>query len=603
MREKWILETKRGDFNGLAKKLQVPPLLIKCMINRGIESEEQMRKFLYGTLEDLHNPLSMKDMDRAVELVKKAREQETKLAIASDFDCDGIFSGYLLWKGFTRIGIDSKIFTPDRVQEGYGLNERIIREAKEEGRTFLVTCDNGIAANAEVALAKEQGMTVLVTDHHEVQEELPAADAVLDMKQEGETYPFSGLCGCGVAYKLICALYDEYNIPTEEKEELLVYVAIATVADVMELVDENRILVKYGLKLLSHTSHVGLRALLEVQGLAGKELNGGHIGFVIGPCFNAAGRIATVDKSFALLMETDYERALEKAEELKEINESRKRMTEEGAERAYELVEQRLIKSGKLPPVLILSLSSIHESLAGIIAGRVKERYHHPVIVFTDTEEGVVKGSGRSIEAYHMFQQLLVCKDLMLRFGGHKMAAGMTLKKENLPELDRRLNEAADLIEEDFRPVIRIDAAMPVGFVTEHLVKEFARLEPFGVANPKPVFAEQHFRILYGRRLGKEGKVLKLKVQNEKGSKMDAVLFRDVDAFEAFVCEQWGENELRRMYEGRENILDIAFTYYPSVNEYNGNKTVQIQIISYCHVAGTVNDTVQGQAEYGANKK
>lgn len=585
MREKWILETKQGDFNGLAEKLQVPPLLIKCMINRGIESEDEMRRFLYGTPEDLHNPLLMKDMNRAVEIVKRAQEQGNKLAIASDFDCDGIFSGYLLWKGFTRIGIDSKIYTPDRVQEGYGLNERIIREAQGDGRTVLVTCDNGIAANAEVALAKEQGMTVLVTDHHEVQEELPPADAVLDIKQAGETYPFAGLCGCGVAYKLICALYDEYGIPAEEKEELLAYVAIATVADVMELLDENRIFVKYGLKLLSGTSHVGLRALLEVQGLAGKELNGGHIGFVIGPCFNAAGRIATVDKAFALLMETDEKKALKKAEELKEINESRKRMTEEGAEEAYELVEHKLAQTGKLPAVLPLKLCGVHESLVGIIAGRVKERYHHPVIVFTDTEDGLVKGSGRSIESYHMFQKLLCCKDLMLRFGGHKMAAGMTLREESLPELERRLNEAAELTEEDFCPVVRIDAAMPVGFVTEHLVEEFAMLEPFGVANPKPVFAEQHFRIISGRRLGKERNVLKLKVQNEKGSRIDAVLFRDIDAFEAFVCEQWGKKELDRMYEGRENELDIAFTYYPLLNEYNGMKTVQIQIISYCRVA------------------
>lgn len=585
MQEKWILETKQGDFNGLAKKLQVPPLLIKCMINRGIESEDEMRRFLYGTPDNLHNPLLMKDMDRAVELVKRARERGDKIAIASDFDCDGIFSGYLLWKGFTRIGIDSKIYTPDRVQEGYGLNERMIREAQGDGRTVLVTCDNGIAANAEVALAKEQGMTVLVTDHHEVQEELPPADAVLDIKQAGETYPFAGLCGCGVAYKLICALYDEYGVPAEEKEELLVYVAIATVADVMELLDENRIFVKYGLKLLSATSHVGLRALLAVQGLAGKELNGGHIGFVIGPCFNAAGRIATVDKAFALLMEADEKEALKKAEELKEINKSRKKMTEEGAEEAYEMVEQKLAQEGKLPAVLLLKLSGVHESLVGIIAGRVKERYHHPVIVFTDAEDGLIKGSGRSIESYHMFRKLLCCKDLMLRFGGHKMAAGMTLREENLPELERRLNETAELTEEDFHPVVRIDAAMPVGFVTEHLVDEFAKLEPFGVANPKPVFAEQHFRIISGRRLGKERNVLKLKVKNEKGSRIDAVLFRDIDMFEDFVCKEWGRQELERMYEGRENELDIAFTYYPVMNEYNGMKTVQIQIISYCRVA------------------
>lgn len=584
MREKWILETKQGDFNGLAKKLQVPPLLIKCMINRGIDSEDKMRKFLYGSTKDLYNPRLMKGMEQAVELVKEAGEKGKKIAIASDFDCDGIFSGYLLWKGFSRIGIDSKIYTPDRVQEGYGLNERIIQEALEENRTFLVTCDNGIAANKEVELAKEKGMTVLVTDHHEVQEELPPADVILDIKQEGETYPFQGLCGCGVAYKFICALYDEYNIPSEEKEELLIYTAIATVADVMELLDENRIIVKTGLQLLARTSHAGLRALLEVQGLAGRELNAGHIGFILGPCFNAAGRIATVDKSFSLLMETDYDRALEKAEELKEINESRKEMTEEGAEQAYRQVEEKKEK-GKMPAVLILLLEGIHESLAGIIAGRVKERYHHPTIVFTYTEEGMVKGSGRSIEAYDMFCSLLCCKDLMVRFGGHKMAAGMTLQKENLPELDRRLNEVAALTEEDFRPVVKIDAAMPIGFITGHLIEEFSRLEPFGVANPKPVFAEQHFRILQGRRLGKEKNVLKLKVQNDKGSKIEAVLFREADDFDEFVRQQWGEGELRRMYEGRENELDVAFTYYPMVNEYNGTTTLQIQIVSYCHVA------------------
>ncbi|MCH5251827.1 MAG: single-stranded-DNA-specific exonuclease RecJ [Lachnospiraceae bacterium] len=584
MREKWILETKKGDFEGLAKELGVTPLLARCMINRGLSEVSEMKQYLYGTLEDLHNPRLLKDMDVAVELLLEAREKKKHIAIASDFDCDGIFSGYILWKGFTRLGIDSRIYTPDRVQEGYGLNERIVEQALAENRTVLVTCDNGIAANPQIEYAKEKGMTVIVTDHHEVQTELPAADAVIDPKREEDTYPFDGLCGGGVAYKLVCALYDACGIPEEEMKEFLEYVAIATVADVMELREENRILVKYGLAALSRTKNIGLRALLEVQGLTGKKINAGHIGFILGPCFNAAGRIATVEESFSLLMETDWERALQKAEQLKKINESRKAMTEEGAKQALALLEARKEKEGRLPSVCILLLPDTHESLVGIIAGRIKERYGHPVIVFTRAGDGLVKGSGRSIEAYHMFDELMKCKDLMERFGGHKMAAGMTLPEEKLEELERRLNENAVLTEEDFRPVIRIDAPMPIGYVTERLIEEFEKMEPFGVGNPKPVFAEQHFHILRGQRLGKEKNVLKLRVENEKGSQCDALCFGQAEEFEEFVKKQWGEQELNRMYEGRENKLDVALTYFPSVNEYQGMRSIQIQITGFCRI-------------------
>ena len=320
MREKWIVETKKGDFNGLSAKLKVSPLAVRCLMNRGVESEQEMREFLYGTLDDLHDPFLMKGMDEAVREIVKAKEQGRKVAIASDFDCDGIFSAYILWKGFQKIGLDSEIFTPDRVKEGYGLNRRIVDEALAGGRDFLVTCDNGIAANEEVDYAKKLGMTVIVTDHHEVQEQMPNADAILDPKRDDETYPFRGLCGAGVAFKLICALYDAQQVPAEAKDELLEYAGIATVADVMELQGENRILVKYGLKALSHTKNIGLRALLKVQELEDKQITAGHIGFILGPCFNAAGRIATVAESFSLLMEEDEEKALEKAERLKEIN-------------------------------------------------------------------------------------------------------------------------------------------------------------------------------------------------------------------------------------------------------------------------------------------
>lgn len=579
MRERWIVQTKKADFNALSNEFGVSPLVIRCMVNRGLEEKEEMWRYLNGALDDMYDPTSMMGIVRAVELLQQAKEKENKIGIASDFDCDGIFSGYILYKGLERIGLESKIYTPDRIKEGYGLNERIVDEARESGVSVLVTCDNGIAANEAVAYAKEQGMTVIITDHHEVQETMPPADAIVDPKQEGETYPFIGLCGAGVAFKLVCALYDAYGVPQEEKNQLLEYVAVATVADVMELKDENRILVKYGLKALEKTSNVGLQALMEVQGLRGRKLNGGHIGFILGPCFNAAGRIATVADSFALLMETNYEEALQKAQHLKALNESRKAMTEEGAQQAFAMLED-----SSLDDVIVLLLPDVHESLVGIIAGRVKEKTGHPVIIFTRTEEGVVKGSGRSIEAYHMFNELLACKDLMTRFGGHKMAAGMTLPADNLSELRKRLNANSMLREVDFQPVVNIDAAMPIGYATEKLLDEFERMEPFGVGNPKPLFAEQHFRILRGQRLGKGKNVLKMRVQNQVGSQIDALLFHGVEEFEQFVIENFGREELNRMYEGRENDIDVAFTYFPIMNEYGGNRMIQIQVSGYCRI-------------------
>jgi single-stranded-DNA-specific exonuclease len=583
VREKWILETKKADFNRMADELGVHPIVVRCMVNRGLQTVEEMKKYLHGTKADLYDSFLMKDMNVAVQLIRNAGNHGEKIAIASDFDCDGIFSGYILWTAFQKIGLDARIYTPDRIQEGYGLNRRIVDEALADGRRILVTCDNGIAALEEITYAKEAGMTVIITDHHEVQEKMPDADAILDPKRENETYPFDGLCGAGVAFKLIAALYQQYHIVESEVWKLLPYVAVATVADVMELRGENRILVKEGLAMLPAVENPGLRALIEVQNLLGKNLNAGHIGFILGPCFNAAGRIATVEESFALLMETDMEKARKQAIHLKEINESRKAMTEAGEKEALRVLSVRGDEKS-LPPVLVIFLPDIHESLAGIIAGRVKERYHHPAIVFTRTEEGIVKGSGRSIEAYDMFAELMKCKDLMIRFGGHKMAAGMTLREKDLPELERRLCGESALTEEDFCRVIRIDAAMPVGYATEHLLNEFSRMEPFGVGNPKPVFAEQHFRVLRGQRLGKERNVLKLLVENTKGSRCDAMLFRGIDMFEAFVVQEWGEGELRRMYEGRENRLDIAFTYYPELNEFRGKRTIQMHIAGYCHV-------------------
>lgn len=563
----------------MAERYGISPVTARCMVNRGICREDEMDTYLKAGLEKLHSPWLFADMDKAVQIILEHKAGCG--AIASDFDCDGIFSAFILNKGFETCGIKSRIFTPDRIEEGYGLNRRIVDEAAAEKASFLITCDNGIAALDEVRYARERGLPVIVTDHHEIQKELPEADAVVDPKREDCSYPFKGLCGAGVAFQLISALYEKMGISLEKREELLEYAAIATVADVMELQGENRVLVKAGLRRLRETKNVGLRALLQVQGLSGRDIKAYHIGFVLGPCFNAAGRINTVEKAFALLKETDSRKALELAEELKEINETRKQMTEEAAEAAFELLEQ----GGKTDqPVYILHLPECHESLVGIVAGRIKEAYHHPVIVFTSVGEGLVKGSGRSIESYHMFEGLMGCSDLMVRFGGHRMAAGMTMRQENLPELERRLNEKTSLQPEDFIPVLNIDVPLPVGHVSEKLIEDLETLEPFGCGNPKPVFAEQHFRILRAARRGKRANVLTMKVANETGTTIDAICFDDIDGFEKLIRQEWGDEELEKLYAGKENAVDIGLAYYPSVNEYGGFRTLQIVVTDFCRI-------------------
>lgn len=579
MKKRWMLQTKPGDFRGIAERYGISPVTARCMVNRGICGEEEIDTYLKGGLEKLHSPWLFTDMDKAVQIILDHREGCG--AIASDFDCDGIFSAFILKKGFETCGIGSRIYTPDRIGEGYGLNRRIVDEAAAEKVSFLITCDNGIAALEEVRYAGELGIPVIVTDHHEVQEALPEADAVVDPKREDCPYPFKGLCGAGVAFQLVGALYEKMGIDPEKREELLEYAAIATVADVMELQGENRVLVKAGLRRLGETKNAGLRALLEVQGLSGREVKAYHIGFVLGPCFNAAGRINTVEKAFALLEETDTRRALELAEELKEINETRKQMTEEAAREAFELLEQ----SGKKDqPVYILHLPECHESLVGIVAGRIKEAYHHPVIVFTSVGEELVKGSGRSIESYHMFEALMACSDLMIRFGGHRMAAGMTLRQKDLPELERRLNEKAGLQPEDFVPVLNIDVPLPVGYISEKLIEDLETLEPFGCGNPKPVFAEQHFRILRAAKRGRHANVLTMKVANETGTVIDAICFDDIDGFEKLICQEWGAAELEKLYAGEENAVDIGLAYYPSLNEYGGFRTLQIVVTDFCRI-------------------
>lgn len=572
-----MVQTKRADFNGLAKELGVSPVSVRIMRNRGMETKEAMERYLYGTLDGLYDGGRMKNMGEAVALLIKKLQEEKRIRIIGDYDIDGVCASYLLLTGLRRaereLGkitgpagssrIDYEI--PDRVRDGYGINEAIIRQAAADGVDTLVTCDNGIAAAKEISLAKELGMTVVVTDHHEVPVEeerqiLPPADVVVDPKQEGETYPFREICGAVVAYKLVEKLYEASGVPREEWRELLEFAAIATVGDVMRLQDENRILVKYGLKQMARTRNLGLRKLVEKTGLDITDLSAYHIGFVIGPCLNAGGRLQTAKAALRLFLSEDEAEAERLAEELKELNDIRKDMTKKGEDEAIAQVETQYMED----KVLVVFLPDCHESLAGIIAGRVREHFHKPSIVLTRSGD-MVKGSGRSIEPYHMFRELTKVRELLPKFGGHPMAAGLSIKEEDVPEFRRRLNENAVLTEEDFIPRVWIDVPMPLEYVTEGLVEELKRLEPFGQGNEKPLFAQKGLMIRSLRVLGKNRNVVKLGLVTDTGLSMDGLLFGDGDAFQ-------------RELAGKDRI-DIV--YYPDINEYNGNRTLQAVIRNY----------------------
>ena len=590
MRERWRVYGKKADFNRIAQTFHISPVTARIIRNRDVDGEDAIRRYLYGTVEDLYDPRRMKDMGKAADLVEEAVRNGVKIAISSDFDVDGIFSGMILLEGILRIGGEASVYTPDRVKEGYGLNDRIVEEAHSEGYGMILTCDNGIAAAEPILRAKELGMTVVVTDHHEVpytleesgerRYHLPAADAVVDHKQEDCPYPFKKLCGAGVTYKLIQILYERFGVEREELYRLLEYAAIATVADVMDLEGENRIIVREGLRRLGATKNLGLQALMEVNGMDPKHLTAYHIGFIIGPCFNAAGRLETVKMAFDLLKAKTREEATARAETLKELNDSRKNMTQKGVEQAVEVIEQSPWKQDK---ILLVRLHGCHESLVGIIAGRIREKYYKPVFVFTDAEEGI-KGSGRSIEGYHMFDGLMQCQDLLERFGGHAMAAGLSLKEENLEPLRKRLNDACTLTQEELTPLVQIDVPMPLSYITEELIEEFKLLEPFGKGNTKPIFAQQHFQIAKGSIIGKNKNVMKFQVIGQDNTAMEALYFGDLDDLIQLIKTEYGEEQFERMMEGRRNDVDLAFTYYPSVNEFRGRRSLQIVIQNYCRI-------------------
>ena len=566
-KEIWMLQTKRADFNGLAMRLGVSPVAVRIMRNRGLLDEREMRKYLYGTLDDLYDPRQMKGMETAAGIIEKKLIEGKKIRIIGDYDIDGVCSTYILLKGFHRAAgngqIDYEI--PDRIRDGYGINESIIRQAAEDGIDTLVTCDNGIAALKEISIAKQLGMTDVVTDHHEVPVDaygqiLPPADAVVDPKQDGETYPYHEICGAVVAWKLINVIYEDLEIPEHEWMELLEFAAIATVGDVMKLQDENRLIVKYGLKKIGSTKNTGLRMLVEKNNLDINNLSAYHIGFVIGPCLNAGGRLKSAKIALRMLLEQDPDRVSGLADELKELNDVRKDMTARGETEAIEQVE-RFYMSDK---VLVVFLPECHESLAGIIAGRLREHFHKPSFVLTRGEQSA-KGSGRSIEAYHMYQGLCEVSDLLVKFGGHPMAAGLSIEESDIDEFRRRLNENAKLTEDDFVPQIWIDVPMPFEYVNEKIVDEVKGLEPFGQGNEKPLFAQKSLTIRNVRVLGKNRNVVKMNLVTNTGHPFDGLLFADGDRF---LEEQTGQNT-------------IDMIYYPDVNEYNGTRTLQAIIKNY----------------------
>ena len=591
-KERWRLYAKKADFAAISKEYGINQVTARIMRNRGVETKEEIESYLKGDLDYLSDPALMKDADKAASLLEAAIANNELIAISSDFDNDGIFSGLLLKEAIIELGGRAAIFTPNRVMEGYGVNSRIVEEANAKGASVLLTCDNGIAAFEAIEEAKKLGMTVIVTDHHEVPFEehdgkkiylLPKADAIVDPKQEDCAYPFKSLCGTGVAYQLMTLLFRRMKRTMSRQEIFLQYTAIATVADVMELVGENRILVRKGLSYLNHTNHIGLRALMEVCGIAPEQVRAYHIGFILGPCFNAAGRLDTIVHALALLESKEYDQALALAGELWAMNEERKELTRVGTERAVELIEHATWKDEH---VYLVYIKDCHESVAGIIAGRLRERYYRPVLVFTDaSEEGQIKASGRSIDDYDMFTELSAFRNLFLRFGGHKMAAGLTMEKKNLEILRDGLNARCTLTQTQLMPLVMIDAAMPLGYISEEVIADLEKLEPFGRANEKPLFAQQHLSVLRLSRIGKNRNVVKMSVMGPEGIIMDALYFGDTDVFFDFLEEEYGRDNVAAALRGMRNTIDIGVTYYPQINEFQGKRSLQIVIQNYCRVS------------------
>lgn len=568
--EKWFLTMKKADFQEIAGRFHISPITARLIRNKDLTTMEEIDAYLNGTISDLYDGMLMKDMDRAIEILSEKIREKQKIRVIGDYDIDGINATYILQEGLVRLGAEVDTDIPDRIRDGYGLNRLLIDRAISDGVDTVITCDNGIAAKEEIAYGKKLGLTVVVTDHHEVpftevegekQYQLPPADAVIDPKRVDCPYPFDGLCGAGVAYKLVEALTEAMGEDSTDLDDLMENVAIATIGDVMDLVDENRIFVRQGLEMLKRTKNLGLRALMECTNIPKDGINPYHIGFILGPCLNASGRLDTAKRALELLEAKELREAMVLAEDLKVLNDSRKELTEKGVKEAMDQIEASELKQDK---VLVVYLPECHESIAGIIAGRIREHYSRPTLVLTKAETGV-KGSGRSIEAYDMFTELNRCRDLFLKFGGHKMAAGVSLPEENVEILRKRLNENCILSWEDMAERIHIDMKLPFAYINEDLIREFSLLAPFGKGNTRPLFAEKNLRVYYPQIVGKNQNVLKFQVQDSTGNRMDAVYF----------------GEARKCLEYIQRKQEMAFTFYPSVNEYNGRRTIQLTVVNY----------------------
>ena len=569
--EKWMVYNKKADFQKIGSEFGIDPVIARLIRNRDIQDMKEIRSYLYGTLAEIPSPWKMKDMERAVQILQKKITQKKKIRIIGDYDIDGVTATCILLKGLKRLNANVDTYIPDRVKDGYGMHEKLIDKALEDGIDTILTCDNGIAAAAEIEYAKKEGLTVIVTDHHDIPFRdtedgriwiIPKADAVVNPKQNDCLYPNKNICGAVVAWKLIWALYERLGIDSDEIWDFLELAAIATVGDVMDLQGENRIIVKEGLKKLSSTSFEGLKALICVNNLEGAEITAYHVGFVIGPCINASGRLDTAARSLELLLADNMEDAMKLADDLYDLNQSRKAMTEQGKGQAIQSIEENNLGKDR---VLVVYLPDCHESLAGIIAGRIREAYNKPVFVLTKGSDGV-KGSGRSIEAYSMYEELVKCSDLLMQFGGHPMAAGLSMEEKNVELFRRRLNDNCTLTEQDLIPKIMIDVPMPISYLSKKLTEQLKVLEPFGKGNSKPLFAQKNLRAVGIRVFGRNRNVAKMLLIDENGIKMDAVYFGEAQEFVDFV----------------QAHDTISVTYYPEINVFQGRENLQVVIKNYC---------------------
>ena len=581
--EKWLLRNRKVDLKAMSEKYKISQLLCKLMVNRDIIDENIINSYINPVYKYLHSPKTMKDVVIAVDIIKRKIQENKKIRIIGDYDVDGIISVFILYTALKKCGANVDYEIPDRIKDGYGINENIVKVAYDEGVDTIITCDNGISAIDQIQYAKDLGLTVIVTDHHDVpfiEEDgvrtflSSQADAIINPKQIECEYKFKSICGAGVAFKLMEALYEEIGMDKEECYKLIEFVAIATVCDVVDLINENRIFVKNGLEMLNNSKNIGINALKKACGLEDKEITAYHLGFVIGPCLNASGRLDSAKKGLELLLMEDDEEAKNLAQEIVDLNDARKNMTKEGVDRAINIIDSTDINNDK---ILVVYIPDIHESLAGIVAGRVKEKYNKPTIILTKSEEGV-KGSARSIEEYNMFEGLLACKELLDKFGGHPMAEGLSLQEDKVDELRKALNNKCELTDEDLTRKIMIDSSLPLEYLNLHLIEELNVLEPFGKGNSKPVFGVRDAKITKAMLLGKDKNVLKLKLLTNNNITIDAMIFNDLENFESKIIEKYGNEELDNLYNKSNNNIPMDFPFYPSINEWNGNKSIQIVV-------------------------